>query len=70
MPAIEVGLTAALIGLVLGGAGAALAGSPARSTRVLRFSVPGGGGSIDGGLALVAETGISLIFLGEGIRLG
>ena len=70
MPAIEVAFAAGLTGLVLGGAGAALAGSPARSTRVLRFSVPGGGGSIVGGLALVAEADISPIFLGEGIRLG
>lgn len=68
-PAIDVARTYAVTGLELGGAGAALEVSPARSARVLRFKVfPGG--SIAEERALVAEADISNSFPGVGIWLG
>ena len=68
-PAIDVALTWALTCLELGGAGAGLALSPARSTRVLRFSLFGGGG-ICVERALVSEADISESLLGDIILLG
>ena len=71
-PAIEVAFTAALTGRELGGAGAGLAASPARSASVLRFKVPvpEGGGSMDEDRILLADAEISINFSGDGIRLG
>lgn len=71
-PAIAVALTAALTGRELGGAGAGLGGSPARSASVLRFkvAVPGGGGSMDEERTLLADAETSSSLPGEGIRLG
>ena len=70
MPAIDVAFTAALIGLEFGGAGAARAGSPARSTNVFLLRWPGGGGSIVDDLTLLTDGGSSANFPGEGMRLG
>lgn len=71
-PAIDVALTAALTGRELGGAGAGLGASPARSTSVLRFKllVPGGGGSIDEDRTLLTDAETSSSLPGDGIRLG
>lgn len=71
-PAIEVALTAALTGRELGGAGAGLGASPARSASVLRFKVPvpGGGGSIDADRTLLTDAETSSNLPGDGIRLG
>ena len=70
-PAMEVAFIAALTNRELGGAGAGLAVSPARSASVLRFKVPVAvGGSIPVFLALVADAEISINLPGDGIRLG
>lgn len=65
-PAIEVALTQALTGLEPGGAGAGLAVSPARSTRVFRFS-----GFVGGGIAvervLIADADMSESLPGVGM---
>jgi len=64
-PATPVARTYALTGLELGGTGAALAGSPARSMRVLRLRVlPGGGMAVE--RVLVADADISHSLLGVG----
>ena len=58
-------------GLELGGPGAGLVGSPARSWSVFLFKPPGGGGNIFAVvLALLADTVISVSFPGECMRLG
>ena len=58
-------------GLELGGPGAGLEGSPARSVSVFLFKPPGGGGNIFAVLlALLADTVISPSLPGEGMRLG
>ena len=67
---MDVAFTAALIGRELGGAGAALAGSPARSTNVFLLRFPGGGGSMVDDLTLLTDAGSSASFPGEGMRLG
>jgi hypothetical protein len=67
-PAIDVALTAEPMGREPGGAGAGLAGSPARSCSVFLFSVPGGGIMLDG-RALLAEADSSASFPGDGMRV-
>ena len=57
-PAAEVALTAALTGRELGGAGAGLDVSPARSVKVLRLRLLGGGSMLLK-RALVADAEIS-----------
>ena len=68
-PAFDVGFASVFTGRKLGGAGAGLVVSPARSTRVLRFN-PLAGGGIAIFRALVAAADISKSFLGERILLG
>ena len=68
---MEFVLNPLVTGLELGGPGAGLVGSPARSWGVFLFKPPGGGGNIFAVIpALLADTVISVIFLGEGMRLG
>ena len=69
-PAMEVALIPALTSLELGGAGAGLGGSPARSTSVLRLRFPGGGGIRVDDLALLSDDESSTSLGGDGIRLG
>lgn len=65
-PAIDVARPYALTGLELGGAGAGLAVSPARSARVFRFKLfPGGSIAVE--RALVAEADISKSLPGVGM---
>ena len=60
-----------MAGLELGGPGAGLKGSPARSVSVFLFKPPGGGGNIFAVvLALLADAVMSPSFPGEGMRLG
>ena len=70
MPATEVGLIEVPRSFEVGGAGAGLPTSPACSTSVLRFKVPGGGGCIPVGLALFTEVDNSESLRGEGTRVG
>lgn len=66
VPVIVVARTCVFTGLELGAAGAGLAQSPPRSTRVLRFrALPGGGIAVE--RALVADTDISNSLPGVGI---
>jgi hypothetical protein len=66
VPVRAVARTYAFAGLKLGGTGASLACSPARSARVLRFNVlPGGCIAVE--RALVADADISNSFPGVGI---
>ena len=65
-PVIDVALTCEFVGFELGGTGAGLAISPARSAKVLRLSVLDGGG-IAVERALVAEADISKSLPGVGI---
>jgi hypothetical protein len=67
---IEVPLRVLLEYLEPGAFGAGRETSPARSANVFLFRVPGGGGSMLAGLALLAEAESSVSLSGEGMRLG